>query len=76
MNLHANTPEMAPDLINRARRIARSHGYRMIRPTGRISLTEWGLGMFRLVDAEGSIVAGHRHELAPADVARYFGEEL
>lgn len=76
MNLHANTPEMAPDLINRARRIARAHGCRMIRPTGRMSLTEWGLGMFRLVDAKGSIIAGHRHELTPADIVKYFGAEI
>lgn len=76
MNLHADSPEMAPDLITRARRIAKAHGCRMLKPHGRMSLHEWGMGLFRLVDADGTVVAGRRHDLTPAAVAKHFGEEL
>ncbi|WP_223592677.1 hypothetical protein [Pseudomonas sp. A-R-19] len=76
MNLFEGHPEFTPDLINRARRIAKTHGYRILKPHGRMSLYEWGLGAFRLIDAEGNIAAGDRHQLTPRDVARHFGEIL
>ncbi|KWV73400.1 MULTISPECIES: hypothetical protein [Pseudomonas] len=75
-SLYEDNPEFTRDLINSARRIAKAHGCRMIKPQGRMSLHEWGMGMFRIVDAEGKIVAGRRHELTPRAVARHFGEEL
>lgn len=75
-SIHTDTPEFTSDLINRARRIAKAHGCRMIRPQGRMSQHEWGMGAFRIVDAEGKIIAGHRHDLTPQAVARHFGEEL
>lgn len=73
MNLLEGHPEFTKVLINRARRIASSHGCRMLKPTGRDA---WGLGMFRVVDADGKVVVGEGFTMTPKEVAKHFGEEL
>ncbi|MCY1249187.1 hypothetical protein D9M72_626970 [compost metagenome] len=51
-------PELTPDLINLARCIAKAHSHRMLKPHGRMSFHVWGLGGFRLVDAEAPQAIG------------------
>ncbi|WP_028695709.1 hypothetical protein [Pseudomonas cremoricolorata] len=75
-NLLEGNPEFTRELINAARRIAKAHGHTMRKPSGRMSLHEWGMGFFRLTDADGNIVAGARHELTPRAVAKFYGAEL
>lgn len=75
-NLFEGHPDFTPELITAARRLATKHGHTMRKPFGRMSAMEWGLGAFRLTDADGKVIAGRGHTMTPRDVAKFYGCEL
>ena len=67
-DLHTGLPGFDPELISQARKVAKQHGLKMLKPSGRMS---YGLGAYRLEDATGTVVAGRQHNLTPQAVIDY-----